>query len=631
MTTRRFATPVFALMLLIGAAAFTAAAPASVADLSVLGDAVRPPRSINDIAFRGNILYVATQSGVGAYDCSDPTAPKDLGFAAAPAFDTVDSGTYLAVVGDYLLSGQRWNGFTVFKLDSSGKPLYVSRTPSGLGQLCSLITVNDHMAVSVEESGGTWKAIVYGHKAGSDDFGLVSSVQFPFSEMGPTCKLALVGGYLYALVLNKNLYRIDLSDPAAPGKPELLMVDQTMRNIAAVSDSLAVGRSSHRLSLYSEVDGKPTPLGTLTVAGGNGGGFEDIYVNENRVAFKLDGWIFCEVDVSNPREPYLVAISGTGPTGGLFNCAISGDLAAAVQGHNRLLIMRRQDSDFALTATIDFPDRMRFLVTDGARLALAGGFESLAVYDLIDPEKPELRQSVVLGDQTSEAVFALGSLFGVASGYKGVYLLDPEDGSEARILTDNQPRDAVAHGNFLYTWNDREGFAVRDLSRPGAPKLIGALPLQADYRDLAVGDKKATLLANRLLYIIDLAVPAKPTIESQLYLKVDCRSVNIIDGVAYLCAGGQDGILKVDLSKPVGDREVEPAAASSELDDVWRVTRDGAYWVVAGGRHGLILINPKTMLSKRLALPYVVDVIRAGDYLYALSSSDGLFVLGVKK
>jgi len=134
----------------------------------------------------------------------------------------------------------------------------------------------------------------------------------------------------------------------------------------------------------------------------------------------------------------------------------------------------------------------------GTTAFVSDGSDGLAVVDVADPRNPSVVARVETGGQARGLALDEGTLY-VAAGSGGLVVVDVSDVTAPTVVSRTDvPGSAIRvdHANghvFIAAWNDAR---VYDVSRPDAPRFIGAVRLT---RDIGFAEKGRAPVTSRTL------------------------------------------------------------------------------------------------------------------------------------
>lgn len=154
----------------------------------------------------------------------------------------------------------------------------------------------------------------------------------------------------------------------------------------------------------------------------------------------------------------------------------------------------------------------------------------------------------------------------------------------------------------------------------GTPCAVG---VQGDYAYVGIGPRLA---------ILDISIPADPTIVGQPVIWSDIvENIAVIGNYAYVAAGNA-GLRIVDVSNPATPIEIGYTTFSRGAQDA---TIQGNYAYVAAGYAGLRIVdvsepvNPTEISHTTLTTGPAWDIVVAGSYAYIAAGFGGLSIVDI--
>ncbi len=189
----------------------------------------------------------------------------------------------------------------------------------------------------------------------------------------------------------------------------------------------------------------------------------------------------------------------------------------------------------------------------------------------------------------------------------------------------------AAQGNYVYM-GVGSSLVVLDISDPTDPNPVGAsMPLDYFIQGVTVSGPFAYVAAGSAgLYIMDLAIPANPTVVSRWDSPGFAENVTVSGSIAYL-ADGPDGLRVLDVSDPVNPAEIANAFAMNYIVDV---AIGGRYAYLAADGAGLLVAeisNPQYPVEagRYDTVGYGRSVATAGSKVVLADEYKGLVILDV--
>jgi hypothetical protein len=368
----------------------------------------------NAMAVSGNVLYVASDSGLEIVDITNPPAPTSAGLFApgAPAEDTVLSG-------DTLYLAQTSTGCTVWDITT---PV----SPTNLG-------------VFAVQSNGTAiePAVDLNHVIIGDTSGIKSvHINVPYlsgqtgqlTSAGAVQDVAIMGTTAYLVCGTEGLKKTDISNPASPSEIGSLAISGFAGRVAVEGNLIAVGANANVYKVDSVAmvqqaswQAEGNVLG-LTISGGN------VFVAQGQAGFQI----------LNGADLSPVGNCQTGGTA--YGVAVSGNYAYLACGQDGLKVVDiTTQSTPTIIKTIEMPNLATDIVIVGTKACVSDSSAGLTVFDIAVPTVPTLYargQMPVPGLRVTSA----GSRILLAGIRSGVVVLAPKTWSSSLysdITSDN--------------------------------------------------------------------------------------------------------------------------------------------------------------------------------------------------
>jgi photosystem II stability/assembly factor-like uncharacterized protein len=570
---------------------------------AMLGDAsFTPPLPgmVNDIAFgddEAKLAYVAAgEAGLLLVDVSTSTAAARVVGTAETAYEAqrvavVDG---LAVVAE---GRQGKGGVSLVDVSLPDMPwLRAQRSLPGAGRGAALA---DGYAYVVYEGG-----LLVLDIRDPDSPAETARLRFPMCG----ADVVVRDGHAYVAADGMRVY--DLSNPA---QPDQVAHFQTTFCVSAltVQDSLA-----YLSDVFCEMGGCASEVYVVDVSQAAnpqemGTWFSKSAVEDLSV---YDGVIYLAswqngveaVDVSDPDNMQLLGAYGT--LGEVYDVAVSGGFAHVTDGaESGLRVLDLASSgDGGVWPTVRGSAEVRW----AGGYAIADGFayvpawqEGLYVLDVRDPDNPvEVAHDPDLG--ILEQVVLVEDRAYVVASYYGLVILDTVNPGAPHILGE-LPLDgmdggvAVRGGYALVTldYGDQQALAAIDVRDPEAPRETGRAPLDGhghrvavhkDYAYVAVLNWTSGLVRGGL-QVVDVSNPERPQSVAFLDLPNGAFDVTVSGDYAFI-AGDAAGVYVADLADPAKPRLVGLADTAGKASKV-TVIEDQMY--VADGAGGLLILALK--------------------------------------
>lgn len=338
-----------------------------------------------------------------------------------------------------------------------------------------------------------------------------------------------------------------------------------------------------------------------------------------------------------PRQLAPLAPRIIGHLGGWTSAVdVEGTLAyVAVGSRLRIVDIADPRRPRILSESAELPALINELSVAGGMVYIADRAFGLRVVDARDPASP-----VVIGAgekmKGAKAVRVAAGHAYVADGAVGVHVLDvadPRAPREAALIPvdGGEAWDLKLVGDRAYI-ADRIGLRVVDVSRPGAPTLIGRRETPGWARDVAVSGRHAFVAdGDRGLVVLDLVDPADISRVADLDTPGEAWAVEISGNRAYLADG--DSLRIIDITDAEDPQSLGSLPIAGEARDL-QVQGDTVF--VAGGSTGLHIVDvadgraPRE-LAALADMPVQANAAAADlDRLFVADSAYGLRVFDVK-
>jgi len=288
---------------------------------------------------------------------------------------------------------------------------------------------------------------------------------------------------------------------------------------------------------------------------------------------------------------------------------------------------------------------VRGLDVEAGRL-LAHTSEGVQVFDLADPQEPELVDTIQLPAGHTVQNLAARRNKVVLSSHGDIhelYVLDTSDASKIAL----QGVADIAHPYIVQLAMDESrayvlgfpGFMVFDLQDPARPQLDVVVEDLGDMRALAVDGNLALLAGRQRLVTLDLSEPKQPMLLGDLDVtEMDARHVAVDGGLGLVVAGSTSiSLLTLDLRNAEQPALYGRIELSGVAPGQPRVTLSGNMAFVACGTGGLIMVdvgNPAEPVQVGDYQPWTGDFVSdvainrglafvtAGSYVHVLDISD---------
>jgi len=255
----------------------------------------------------------------------------------------------------------------------------------------------------------------------------------------------------------------------------------------------------------------------------------------------------------------------------------------------------------------------------GKKIKLATGRKKLPFFK---NKRKEIWRRVIL---SGNSVAALSPTF-------GIYTLKITNNIPF-ILSSYELRgfaiDLVAHNNFLYLANGRDGVRIGKIEENGNIDWIGHFP-SSEARDIAVFRDSILVLADGRdgIKTIDISEPSKPSLIARKGSPFFQSAVVVDDNWAYI-AGGLSGAEVYNISKPSNIKLIW----RKKLSEVRGIDIDGKFLYIADGQAGFriySLTKDKPEKVSRFDTPgWNSDCFISGEIAYLTDGFHGLKIIDI--
>jgi hypothetical protein len=181
-------------------------------------------------------------------------------------------------------------------------------------------------------------------------------------------------------------------------------------------------------------------------------------------------------------------------------------------------------------------------------------------------------------------------------------------------------RDVVVNGSYAYVAADSSGFLVLDISYPTHPIEVGSVTPPGVALKVAAGGGVLYGSTSQGLYLIDVSVPAAPTVIASY--PIYGSTVALGGPNAYILEGGT-GLRIYDVSNPKSPALLGSVALLTGGTDIVVV---GQFVYLAGGEGGLQIVdvsNPSvpTLVGGSYQVNDTNAVASDGEYVYLASGA----------
>jgi hypothetical protein len=449
-----------------------------------------------------------------------------------------------------------------------------------------------------------------------------------YDTAGYSDDIAIAGSYAYVADYN-GLRIIDVSRPEAPVQAgEYASEDMSDISSVAVAGSYAYLAQG---SIGLQILDVSNPISPTLVGGLDTPGVARHIVVNNGTAYVADHGaglrIFDVNDAVAPREIGAIDTPGLAK-----RVALAGARAFIADGAGGLRAVDARDprSPVALGAYTRFTGG-RSLALDGSYAYVADGEQRLWAIDARDVAAPTERGSVAFAGGATYGVAAAGGYAYVADYSAGLRVIDTrKPDSPVEVGWRDTPgfaRDVEIVGSLAYVADEDAGLRVISVADPAQPVEVGFVDPFGSAGSVKVAGNYAYLAYGDLgLRIVDITNPSAPTAVGLL----DVPRTTITDvAVAGDYAYGADmwnsaRVVNVaDRAKPfeVGAYFFSPFGPG-------RVTASGSLLYVSAIDLTLLDVSVPSQPTFLASYPLSAgEVVVAGDLVYAISGSTGLYIL----
>lgn len=517
-------------------------------------------------------------------------------------------------------------------------------TPTELGSTAPFPDFVVGVTVSGTHSTGSEQAIAYA-AAGMAGLRVVdvstptAPVEIGFYDTpGYAEKVTVAGGYAYVADSHYGLRIVDVSDPTDPTEVGYAFPLNYVFDVALDGDHAYLAAAGAGLLVVDVSDpARPLEIGTIETPG-YAYGVDAV----GGIAYVADGWEHLRlVDVSDPTNATEMASYDT--PGWSFGVAISGTIAYVADAFMGLQMVDVSDpaNPFGLGGEEMSQGHAGRVVVAGNATYVVDRNRGLRVLDVSDPGTPaDVGLYGPMGYATAVSVFE-GYAY-VAAGTYGLRAVDVSD--------PGHPREVGAYdtqGNAIGVAVDGDracvavmcpeigaGLHAVDISDPADPTGVGFSPqAQGCYRDITTVDGIAYVANEWGLEVIDVSMPATPTLLSCIDLQGAewgaTSGVDVSGTLAYVVGDG--GLRVVDVSSPVSATLIALSQAFGAPFDV-AVAGNLVYLTAGGSVLKTIDVSDPLDLEQlgEYHGPYMSERVTAVDgTAYLASGSGGLLGIDV--
>ncbi|MBK9303993.1 MAG: hypothetical protein IPM94_08925 [bacterium] len=460
-------------------------------EMEIVG-AFDTPGSAAAVAAAGGLAFVADgASGLQILSLADPQSPANVG-----AIDTPGLCLDVSLHQPFALLADGSGGYQCVDVSDPAAPV-------GAGSFATAA-----FAYSIDVQGNV--AVLAIGALGVQFLDVTDPANpLPLATLntpGTAFNAVFSGRWVFVADGSAGLRVIDAADPAAPVLAGLYDTSGTCYDVLVAGGRAYLADYGYGvLVLDASAPATPTFLGSYDTAGqARGLALDGPFLH---VADSGNGVLVLDV-----ADPAAIAPVHVRDTPGLASgVAVMSEFTLAADATAGLQVMRHRHlgvEPALVAATPATPYEVSDFLTDGP-LVYVASYSGLKVFDLGDPQSPQLIGSLAVG---------CGAL----------------DGDGSRLV-------AVA-GSEL---------AVVDAGDPAAPALVGVLVLHENGEDVAVDGRYAYVAAGMAgLVVVDLTDPAAPLEAAILTLPGSSHAV-AVEGDRLCVAAQHGGLIVVDVSDPL--------------------------------------------------------------------------------
>ncbi|MBI2422886.1 MAG: hypothetical protein HYV27_08650 [Candidatus Hydrogenedentes bacterium] len=332
---------------------------------------------------------------------------------------------------------------------------------------------------------------------------------------------------------------------------------------------------------------------TLPVVGQIGGAVDGKVSVQGNYAYIQEGARLRIVDVSNPANPTPAgSILFEGSVHGVFAL----DSRILVGTSVGFYIADASDPESPrIAGTLSLPSGDVFAV---GNIAYVCSDIFLHMVNISNPANPLLLGSYTSLQGPCYIVKVLNGYAYIVTGSETVDIVDVSNpsapaGLAVAQIPDVDLQNISVAGGYMYAAGWYGGFKAVDISNASAPLLVGSFATLGVAYAVAVQGHYAFVAVNNLgLEILDITNPMNPESVGNLASGPYTHNLTVAGDYAYLTGNGQGGLMVVDIT----------SLTAPTLAGVYRSDADS-----------------------------IMDIVKIGNYAYASSITDGLYVLDVSQ
>ncbi|MFH1676724.1 MAG: hypothetical protein ABIC40_06830, partial [bacterium] len=224
--------------------------------------------------------------------------------------------------------------------------------------------------------------------------------------------------------------------------------------------------------------------------------------------------------------------------------------------------------------------------------------------------------------------------------FNGLYILDMKNPADPKPLknvdTSGYGVNVAVSNGYAYIADGEEGVTVIDVDPVDEAAIVGSVKTPTPAKDAAISGKLAYVACgggwedtDGSIEIIDISDPKFPEIVKSVPTGGEARSVEVLDGYAYVC-DGRKGFFKI---LDIDPAETAAIVSTLELNVPREVAVSGNLACVADG-NGLHVIDITTPESPNVIRfidtpTWASGVVISGDYAFVADTKDGIYPIKI--
>lgn len=497
------------------------------------------------VLVEGDLAWVALDTGIAAYDVSDPSVPVELShlYLPSPAFDLARGGTNL-----FVAAGE--SGLVVVDTSDPSAPSVIGSFPAQDARSVAVSGVTACLAdAGLAPAGQALMILDIVAPSAPSLLAFLPLSNRPL-DVAFEGSLALVGLGMNT-GLPRGLVTVDMSVPSAPVERGFLDTGTPVNEIVLRGSTayLATGVALSGALVIADVSvpAAPVRIGRASIADAARG--VAVFAGTAHVAASSLGLL--AFDVSVPATPRRTDALVTGRE--TVAVASRGDIA---------LVAERTSSGWSAVAAVATPGAPARYVG----LSVLEFAETTSVATIVDRCYVLRRDGLTIVDAAAGPVNVLGSwrpadadfsAIAVSSGLAAVGqaacirlvdVVDPATPVEigSACLGDGAVIDAALEGPILYVATGRT-LDVFDVADPAAPALLVSFDAGIAVSSIAADGTRAVVGGNDSVVMLDVVDPASPIVQWSAATGDFVQSV-VLEGGLIGVAGLVDSLILVDVA-----------------------------------------------------------------------------------